>query len=123
MANVDIRISLTSRWCFKRDEIVITFPTTQSALEYQRLNPEGRILGNSRGHTSKDVFLPRPEGLVSIRSSTQGEFFSLVLDFESEMEAAAWNGKVLISTMYPERSRASAYINKKFLMPNQVRQT
>lgn len=120
MANHDPKISLSSRWCFNRNELVITFPSAQLALEYQRSNPEGRIFAESREYTDKDVYLPRPEGLSCLRSSTQGNFFSLVLEFDSEREARAWDEKVLICTIFPDRSKTHAYINKRFLMPNKV---
>ena len=120
MANFDPRISLSSRWCFKRDELVITFPTQQLALDYQRANPEGRIFASLWENTNNDVYLPRPEGLKSLRSSTQSEFFSLVLEFNSESQARTWNDKVLFSTIYSDRSKTHAYINKKLLMPSTV---
>ena len=117
MTHENPKISLSSRWCFIRDELVIGFPSAQLAHEYQRMNHEGRIYASE-----KDVYLPRPEGLISLRSSSQGEHYSLVLEFRSEMEARAWKEKVLISSMFPDRSRTYAYINKSFAMPSQVSQ-
>ena len=120
MSYRDSKVSLNSRWCFTRNELVISFPDSQLAQDYQRYNPEGRIFATSREYTDTDVYLPHPEGLQSIRSSSQGEHFSLVLEFGSEKEARAWDQKVLISTIFPDRSKTLAYINKRFTMASRV---
>ena len=112
----DSNVILNSRWCFNRNELVITFPNSRTACEYQRINPEARIFGNSREYSDKDVYLPHPQGLSSLRGSSQGEHFSLVLEFASEREARAWDEKVLIGSILGERSKVHVYINKKFTM-------
>ncbi len=107
------KLELNARWCFTQNELVINFPDSQSALEYQRANSEGRIFANS----NKNVYLPRPEGLRAIRGSSQGIKYCLVLEFRSEKAAFAWHSRSKISTIYPdhrhrpERAKTCVYIN------------
>lgn len=120
MANSKNKLLLRCRWCFVRNELVVSFPSSQLAIEYQRMNPEGRIYAPTGDNLSvKDVYLPRPEGLISIRSSSQAEHYSLALEFRSETEARQWNEKVSISTIFPDRSKTHAYINKWFAISSQ----
>ena len=86
MANND-SVSTSIRYCFKRKEFVVRFPDSQLASEYQRANPEGRILLDQ---SSRDVYLPLPDMLSSIRASSQSGY-SFVLAFDSARAASAWS--------------------------------
>ena len=99
------KISLSSRRCFIRTELVINFPDSQSAIEYQRANPEGRIFALA----PNEVYLPRPQGLISIRSSSQTDF-SIVLEFASEKETRAWHGKMLLTSIFLDHVKTRAYL-------------
>ena len=104
------KVPLSSWWCLIRNELVISFPDSQSASEYQRANPEGRILSQA----NREVYLPRPQGLIAIRCSSQSNY-SLVLEFASEEETMAWHTKVLISSVF------SAYIKTRAYIPREVK--
>ncbi len=118
---------ITTWWCFHRNELVISFPDAQLAAKYQRANPEGRIYSNllEDDQASKEVYLPRPEGLLSLRSSSQGQSYSLVLDFATEDNARVWHEKALITSIIPDRSKKRVYISRevrsqKLMAPRQV---
>ena len=83
--NVPIRV----RFCFKRNEFVIHFDESQSASDYQRRNPERRIFADE---SSKDVYLPLPSSMASLRASSNTEF-SFVIRFYSEGAASSWSSK------------------------------
>lgn len=102
------KVPLTSRWCLIRNELVIGFPDSQSASEYQRANPEGRILSQA----SREVYLPRPQGLTGIRCSSQKDY-SLVLEFVSEEETMTWHAKVLISSVFLGFIKTRAYLPRE----------
>jgi hypothetical protein len=118
---------ITTWWCFHRNELVISFLDAQLAAKYQRANPEGRIYSNlsQDDQASKEVYLPRPEGLLSLRSSSQGQSYSLVLDFATEDNARVWHEKALITSIIPDRSKKRVYISRevrsqKLMAPRQV---
>lgn len=98
MSAIDPKCFLNTRWCFIHNELVIGFPDSRLASDYQQANPEGRIYANA----NKEVYLPRPEGMVSLRSSSRSDHFSFVLEFRSEEETRAWHKKARISTMFPD---------------------
>ena len=102
------KLPLSSWWCLIRNELVIGFPNSQSASEYQRANPEGRILSQA----TRDVYLPRPQGLIGIRCSSQKDY-SLVLEFASEEETMAWHAKALISSVFPDYIKTRAYLPRE----------
>ena len=60
------------------------------------------------------MYLPRPQGLIAIRCSSQSNY-PLVLDFASEEETTAWHAKVLISSVF------SDYIKTRAYLPREVR--
>lgn len=106
--NMSTKVSLSSRWCLTRNELVISFPDWQTASDYQRANPEGRIYTPA----NKEVYIPRPEGLIAIRSSSQS-IYSLVLEFASEEETNAWHRKILISSIFPDHVTTRAYLHRE----------
>ena len=102
------KISLGSWWCLTRNELIISFPDAQLASEYQRANPEGRIFVQA----GNEVYLPRPKGLIAIRSSSQSTY-SLVLEFSSGEDTRAWHNKVLISSIFPDHVKTRAYVHRE----------
>ena len=91
-----------------RNELAIGFPDSQTASEYQRANPEGRIYAEA----NKEVYLPRPEGLIAIRSSSQAAY-SLVLEFVSEEQTRAWHSKSLLSSILSDHVKTRAYLQRE----------
>ncbi len=131
-SSMSAKLEFNAWWCFTQNELVINFPDSQSALEYQRANSQGRIFGNTQQNSDKDVYLPRPEGLRGIHGTSPGKKYSLILVFWSEREALAWHSRSQISTILPEhvnakpeKFRTSVYINRevkrsKFATSNNV---
>ena len=108
------KIQFTCYWCFQRNELVVSFPDAYLATVYQDANPEGRIFSSSKSEQErKEVYLPRPDGISSLRSSSQGQSYSLVLEFAKKGQAEDWHKKALIGSMFPERSTTCVYINRE----------
>jgi hypothetical protein len=69
-------------------EPVLVFSTAHDAATFQLQHKQGRILA------SQDkcwVFLPLPKGLLRVRTAKGGD---VAFDFETMMQAAAWNKEV-----------------------------
>lgn len=108
------KIQLTCYWSFQRNELVVSFSDPYLATVYQDANPEGRIYSSTKnGQERNEVYLPRPDGISCLRSSSQGQSYSLVLEFAKEGQAEDWHKKALIGSMFPERSPTCVYINRE----------
>ena len=122
MNTLPSKIQLTCYWCFQRNELVVSFPNAYLATVYQDANPEGRIYSSSKTEQERnEVYLPSPDGISFLRSSSQGQIYSLVLEFAKKRQAEDWHKKALIGSMFPERSATCVYINREIrreiLMP------
>ena len=108
------KIQLACHWSFQRDELVVSFPDAYLATVYQDANPEGRIYSSSKSEQERnEVYLPRPDGIICLRASSQGQSYSLVLEFAKEGQAEEWHKKALIGSMFPERSATCVYMNRE----------
>ena len=108
------KIQLTCYWSFQRNELVVGLPDAYLATVYQDANPEGRIYSSSKSEEERnEVYLPRPDGIICLRSSSQGQSYSLVLQFAMKGQAEDWHKKALIGSMFPDRSATCVYINRE----------
>ena len=104
------KIQLACYWCFQHNELVLSFPEAYLATLYQQRNPEGRIYSSPKSEqASNEVYLPRPDGLIRLHSSSQDQSYSLVLEFAKKGQAEDWYEKTLISSfcLFPESNMSS----------------
>lgn len=88
-------LALRVKYCLQRKELVIQFPSSEAAITYQRINPEGRILYSEN---PRDIYLPIWDTMISFRSTTHSAS-SFVVKFKSEDAARKWSDQVKIATL------------------------
>lgn len=87
---------------FEEKEFRIMFDNSLRAEQYQVLNREGRIYKDT---DDRSVWIPSPEGLRALRSSSYGFVFC----FKETSIAKKWCERVIVAKVYPDTPK-HAYI-------------